>query len=58
MHSERKYVGPADVDERIECESSEPFASWLAQTNGSLAVTTYQAGKVAFLVGVGNNYRC
>ena len=38
-----------EADERIECQSSEPFANWLAQLNGSLAVTTYQAGKVALL---------
>ena len=37
------------ADEQIECRNTEPFANWLAQLNGSLAVTTYQAGKVALL---------
>lgn len=36
-------------DARIECRCSEPFAEWLAQVKGSLAVTTYQAGKLALL---------
>lgn len=34
---------------RIECRISEPFAHWLSQLPGSLAVTTYQAGKLALL---------
>jgi len=34
---------------RIECRSSEAFAEWLAGLNGSLAVTTYQAGRIALL---------
>ena len=34
---------------RIECRGSEAFALWLAELPGSLAVTTYQAGKLALL---------
>lgn len=37
------------AETRIECRNSEPFASWMSQLNGSLAVTTYQAGKIALL---------
>ncbi|NLY00477.1 MAG: TIGR03032 family protein [Rhodopirellula sp.] len=32
---------------RIECGVSEGFQAWMAQTNGSLVLSTYQAGKVA-----------
>lgn len=35
---------------RIECGANEGFSQWLAQSRGTLAITTYQAGKVA-LVG-------
>lgn len=34
---------------RIECRAGESFGPWLAQAGGSLAVTTYQAGKVALI---------
>ena len=34
---------------RIECRSSEPFDRWLSELAGSLALTTYQAGKLAVL---------
>ena len=34
---------------RIECRSSEPFSAWMSQLEGSLAVTTYQAGKLALI---------
>ena len=34
---------------RIECRNSEPFAGWMSTLEGSLAVTTYQAGKMALL---------
>jgi len=37
-------------DVRIECSVEGAFGTWLAQARGSLAVSTYQAGKVA-LVG-------
>ena len=33
----------------IECRPDAGFADWLAKLGGSLAVTTYQAGKVALL---------
>ncbi|HEV8378744.1 MAG TPA: TIGR03032 family protein [Tepidisphaeraceae bacterium] len=36
--------------DRIECKISDAFATWMSQANGSLAITTYQAGKVV-LVG-------
>ncbi|MCP4380103.1 MAG: DUF4915 domain-containing protein [Hyphomicrobiales bacterium] len=35
---------------RLELNTSRQFASWLAETGGSLAFTTYQSGKV-FLIG-------
>jgi uncharacterized protein (TIGR03032 family) len=40
---------PPEVNEqvRIECAASADFQGWLAQAGGSLAITTYQAGKVA-----------
>lgn len=34
---------------RIECKASQDFLSWLANAHGSLIVSTYQAGKVAFI---------
>src|SRR6266542_2670310 len=34
----------------VQCSLTEGFPEWLARADGSLAVTTYQAGKVA-LVG-------
>ncbi len=34
---------------RIECAASSEFEGWLAQAGGSLAITTYQAGKVAMI---------
>src|SRR5476651_622405 len=36
--------------EVISCAASDAFGSWLGSVSGSLAITTYQAGKVA-LVG-------
>src|SRR5262245_23539810 len=33
----------------IRCSISDAFAAWLSQVRGSLAITTYQAGKVAFV---------
>ena len=49
-------VGETDLqqDVLVSCRSSDEFASWLEQLPGSLAVTTYQAGKVAFLGWRGN----
>jgi len=34
---------------RVECTSSAEFQGWLSQAGGSLAITTYQAGKVAMV---------
>ncbi len=34
---------------RIECAATPSFQAWLAQAGGSLAVSTYQAGKVAMI---------
>lgn len=36
-------------DQRIECRIGPALTQWLAQLPGSLAMTTYQAGKVAIL---------
>lgn len=35
--------------DRIECAASAEFQGWLSQAGGSLAITTYQAGKVAMI---------
>jgi uncharacterized protein (TIGR03032 family) len=35
--------------EIISCTASESFGAWLASSGGSLAITTYQAGKVAIV---------
>jgi uncharacterized protein (TIGR03032 family) len=43
-------VTPADPPARIDCRVDDGFAGWLAGTDGSLILTTYQAGKVV-LVG-------
>src|SRR5437764_586108 len=43
-----------EAGSRIECQVSEPFTAWLAELPGTLAITTYQAGKLAF-VGWRNN---
>lgn len=43
---EQMTPGPGD---RIDCGVTESFTEWLAQANGCLAVSTYQAGKVAFI---------
>ncbi len=42
--------GRSSTGEIIQCAVSESFAHWLSQAQGTLAITTYQAGKVA-LVG-------
>lgn len=41
--------GPHDSGTRIECQNSDSFNRWLAALPGSLAMTTYQAGKVAMI---------
>jgi uncharacterized protein (TIGR03032 family) len=39
-----------NVSDYITCNVSDSFQSWLAQSGGSIAISTYQAGKLA-LVG-------
>ncbi len=34
---------------RVECDASPDFAAWISQAQGSLVVSTYQAGKVAMI---------
>jgi uncharacterized protein (TIGR03032 family) len=42
---------PDSIAERtVQCSVSEGFADWIERSGGSIAITTYQAGKVA-LVG-------
>jgi uncharacterized protein (TIGR03032 family) len=36
-------------EQRIECQCSDSFSQWLSGLDGSLAITTYQAGKLAIL---------
>lgn len=43
-------VPPPGADQPVMCDVTGEFAGWLAQSGGSLAITTYQAGKVV-LVG-------
>ncbi|MEM9273107.1 MAG: TIGR03032 family protein [Cyanobacteria bacterium P01_F01_bin.143] len=38
-----------DRDHKITCKADNGFISWLAQSVGSLAISTYQAGKVAMV---------
>ena len=43
-------AGPGDADNSvIRCAISDAFQAWMAQCGGSLAVTTYQAGKLALI---------
>ena len=39
----------ADAAPRLEITTSRQFPSWLASTGGSLALTTYQSGKILLL---------
>jgi len=43
-------TSPASTPEAITCTADEGFQSWLSQAGGSVAISTYQAGKLA-LVG-------
>lgn len=43
-------TSPADTPNIIECSADDGFTTWIATAGGSLAITTYQAGKLA-LVG-------
>ena len=38
-----------EVGTKIDCRASDSFTEWLAGLRGTLAVTTYQAGKVALI---------
>src|SRR5688572_13733965 len=40
---------PPAADAVIRCAASDSFQEWLARAGGTLAVTTYQAGKVALI---------
>ena len=42
---------PVDALEavRVECDASPDFSAWISQAQGSLVVSTYQAGKVAMI---------
>jgi hypothetical protein len=44
-------MNPAAIDlqNQIRSEASEGFTAWLSAANGALAVTTYQAGKLALI---------
>lgn len=37
------------LDTHIDCSVSDTFVAWMSQAGGSLAVTTYQAGKLALI---------
>lgn len=46
-----EQVRPADPrGERLQCETDPGFTQWMSACGGSLAISTYQAGKL-FLVG-------
>ena len=44
-------LGQSDVssDAVIRCAASDSFQEWISRCGGALAVTTYQAGKVALI---------
>ncbi len=41
--------GVPETGAKIECRASDSFTGWLAELPGSIAVTTYQAGKLALI---------
>lgn len=41
--------GPNDPASQITCSVTDGFAGWLQASGGSIAVTTYQAGKLALI---------
>ena len=51
MANEGKAQAGAALEEKFALTSSRHFPSWLASSGGSIAFTTYQAGKL-FLLGV------
>lgn len=40
---------PAVAGDVIQCSISDSFQDWMSRANGSLVITTYQAGKVAMV---------
>ncbi len=46
---DRDPARDAVAETRIECRISDSFSQWMSEISGSLAVTTYQAGKLALL---------
>lgn len=56
MQDQSTITANADREERFALTTSRHFDQWLATTGGSLAFTTYQAGKL-FLVGVQDDGR-
>jgi uncharacterized protein (TIGR03032 family) len=44
----------SENQQKLEINASRQFVPWLAQHNLSIALTTYQAGKI-FLIGLQNN---
>ena len=40
---------PLEPQSQINCQSDRGFQTWLARSGGSLAISTYQAGKVAMV---------
>jgi len=42
-------AGPTHEPVYIQCHASASFQQWLAESGGSLAMSTYQAGKVALI---------
>jgi uncharacterized protein (TIGR03032 family) len=41
------HLAPSGSQVRIECATTAGFQQWLAQSGGSLLLSTYQAGKIA-----------
>jgi uncharacterized protein (TIGR03032 family) len=37
------------LSDKIRCDVSEPFSTWLSRAGGSIVLTTYQAGKVGMI---------
>jgi uncharacterized protein (TIGR03032 family) len=43
------HASPSPTAVQIHCDASEAFRDWIARSGGSVAMTTYQAGKVAIV---------
>lgn len=48
-HSAEPQQPSDSTDAVIRCAASDSFTQWISQCGGSLALTTYQAGKVALI---------